>query len=109
MSLDKDNDAEGANMIDYFKRNELSSLRTQKKILATIKRDLVIDMAQTETWLCQCHILCKGLQQICLGCDRAELLVKLPRYEEVQVELYLLVFFNGKLGEVTTTRATHYI
>ena len=107
MSLDKDNDAQEAfNMIDYFKRNGVL-VKELKEDTATYKKgDLVIDMAQAKRGYAN-HILYKGSNESAWAAMYAELLVNFPDMRGFKSEpVFAEGLFNGKLGEVTTTRAT---
>ena len=107
MSLDKDNDAQEAfNMIDYFKRNGVL-VKELKEDTATYKKgDLVIDMAQAKRGYAN-HILYKGSNESAWAAMYAELLVNFPDMRGFKSEpVFADGLFNGKLGEVTTTRAT---
>lgn len=107
MSLDKDNDAQEAfNMIDYFKRNGVL-VKELKEDTATYKKgDLVIDMAQAKRGYAN-HILYKGSNESAWAAMYAELLVNFPDMRGFKAEpVFKDGLFAGKLGEVTTTRAT---
>ena len=107
MSLDKDNDAQEAfNMIDYFKRNGVL-VKELKEDTGTYKKgDLVIDMAQAKRGYAN-HILYKGSNESAWAAMYAELLVNFPDMRGFKSEpVFADGLFNGKLGEVTTTRAT---
>lgn len=107
MSLDKDNDAQEAfNMIDYFKRNGVL-VKELKEDTATYKKgDLVIDMAQAKRGYAN-HILYKGSNESAWAAMYAELLVNFPDMRGFKAEpVFKDGLFTGKLGEVTTTRAT---
>ena len=107
MSLDKDNDAQEAfNMIDYFKRNGVL-VKELKEDTGTYKKgDLVIDMAQAKRGYAN-HILYKGSNESAWAAMYAELLVNFPDMRGFKSEpVFAEGLFNGKLGEVTTTRAT---
>ena len=107
MSLDKDNDAQEAfNMIDYFKRNGVL-VKELKEDTGTYKKgDLVIDMAQAKRGYAN-HILYKGSNESAWAAMYAELLVNFPDMRGFKAEpVFKDGLFAGKLGEVTTTRAT---
>ena len=107
MSLDKDNDAQEAfNMIDYFKRNGVL-VKELKEDTGTYKKgDLVIDMAQAKRGYAN-HILYKGSNESAWAAMYAELLVNFPDMRGFKAEpVFKDGLFTGKLGEVTTTRAT---
>lgn len=107
MSLDKYNDAQEAfNMIDYFKRNGVL-VKELKEDTATYKKgDLVIDMAQAKRGYAN-HILYKGSNESAWAAMYAELLVNFPDMRGFKAEpVFKDGLFTGKLGEVTTTRAT---
>ena len=107
MSLDKDNDAQEAfNMIDYFKRNGVL-VKELKEDTGTYKKgDLVIDMAQAKRGYAN-HILYKGSNESAWAAMYAELLVNFPDMKGFKAEpVFKDGLFAGKLGEVTTTRAT---
>ena len=107
MSLDKDNDAQEAfNMIDYFKRNGVLVKELKEDIGNYKKGDLVIDMAQAKRGYAN-HILYKGSNESAWAAMYAELLVNFPDMRGFKSEpVFADGLFNGKLGEVTTTRAT---
>ena len=107
MSLDKDNDAQEAfNMIDYFKRNGVLVKELKEDIGSYKKGDLVIDMAQAKRGYAN-HILYKGSNESAWAAMYAELLVNFPDMRGFKSEpVFADGLFNGKLGEVTTTRAT---
>ena len=107
MSLDKDNDAQEAfNMIDYFKRNGVL-VKELKEDTGTYKKgDLVIDMAQAKRGYAN-HILYKGSNESAWAAMYAELLVNFPDMRGFKAEpVFKDGLFAGKIGEVTTTRAT---
>ena len=107
MGLDKDNDAQEAfNMIDYFKRNGVLVKELKEDIGSYKKGDLVIDMAQAKRGYAN-HILYKGSNESAWAAMYAELLVNFPDMRGFKSEpVFADGLFNGKLGEVTTTRAT---
>ena len=107
MSLDKDNDAQEAfNMIDYFKRNGVLVKELKEDTGNYKKGDLVIDMAQAKRGYAN-HILYKGSNESAWAAMYAELLVNFPDMRGYKSEpVFADGLFNGKLGEVTTTRAT---
>lgn len=107
MSLDKENDAQEAfNMIDYFKRNGVLVKELKEDIGNYKKGDLVIDMAQAKRGYAN-HILYKGSNESAWAAMYAELLVNFPDMRGFKSEpVFADGLFNGKLGEVTTTRAT---
>ena len=107
MSLDKDNDSQEAfNMIDYFKRNGVLVKELKEDIGNYKKGDLVIDMAQAKRGYAN-HILYKGSNESAWAAMYAELLVNFPDMRGFKSEpVFADGLFNGKLGEVTTTRAT---
>ena len=107
MGLDKDNDAQEAfNMIDYFKRNGVLVKELKEDIGSYKKGDLVIDMAQAKRGYAN-HILYKGSNESAWAAMYAELLVNFPDMRGFKSEpIFADGLFNGKLGEVTTTRAT---
>lgn len=107
MSLDKDNDAQEAfNMIDYFKRNGVLVKELKEDIGNYKKGDLVIDMAQAKRGYAN-HILYKGSNESAWAAMYAELLVNFPDMRGFKSEpVFADGLFNGKIGEVTTTRAT---
>ena len=107
MGLDKDNDAQEAfNMIDYFKRNGVLVKELKEDIGNYKKGDLVIDMAQAKRGYAN-HILYKGSNESAWAAMYAELLVNFPDMRGFKSEpVFADGLFNGKLGEVTTTRAT---
>ena len=107
MSLDKDNDAQEAfNMIDYFKRNGVLVKELKEDTGSYKKGDLVIDMAQAKRGYAN-HILYKGSNESAWAAMYAELLVNFPDMRGFKSEpVFADGLFNGKLGEVTTTRAT---
>ena len=107
MSLDKDNDAQEAfNMIDYFKRNGVLVKELKEDTGPYKKGDLVIDMAQAKRGYAN-HILYKGSNESAWAAMYAELLVNFPDMRGFKSEpVFADGLFNGKLGEVTTTRAT---
>lgn len=107
MSLDKDNDAQEAfNMIDYFKRNGVLVKELKEDIGNYKKGDLVIDMAQAKRGYAN-HILYKGSNESAWAAMYAELLVNFPDMRGFKAEpVFKDGLFTGKLGEVTTTRAT---
>lgn len=107
MSLDKDNDAQEAfNMIDYFKRNGVLVKELKEDIGSYKKGDLVIDMAQAKRGYAN-HILYKGSNESAWAAMYAELLVNFPDMRGFKSEpVFADGLFNGKIGEVTTTRAT---
>lgn len=107
MNLDKDNDAQEAfNMIDYFKRNGVLVKELKEDIGNYKKGDLVIDMAQAKRGYAN-HILYKGSNESAWAAMYAELLVNFPDMRGFKSEpVFADGLFNGKLGEVTTTRAT---
>ena len=107
MGLDKDNDAQEAfNMIDYFKRNGVLVKELKEDIGSYKKVDLVIDMAQAKRGYAN-HILYKGSNESAWAAMYAELLVNFPDMRGFKSEpVFADGLFNGKLGEVTTTRAT---
>ena len=107
MSLDKDNDAQEAfNMIDYFKRNGVLVKELKEDIGNYKKGDLVIDMAQAKRGYAN-HILYKGSNESAWAAMYAELLVNFPDMRGFKSEpVFADGLFNGKLGEVTATRAT---
>ena len=75
--------------------------------MVTIKNgDLVIDMAQAKRGYAN-HILYKGSNESAWAAMYAELLVNFPDMRGFKSEpVFADGLFNGKLGEVTTTRAT---
>ena len=107
MSLDKDNDAQEAfNMIDYFKRNGVLVKELKEDTGNYKKGDLVIDMAQAKRGYAN-HILYKGSNESAWAAMYAELLVNFPDMRGFKAEpVFKDGLFTGKLGEVTTTRAT---
>lgn len=107
MGLDKDNDAQEAfNMIDYFKRNGVLVKELKEDTGNYKKGDLVIDMAQAKRGYAN-HILYKGSNESAWAAMYAELLVNFPDMRGFKSEpVFADGLFNGKLGEVTTTRAT---
>lgn len=107
MGLDKDNDAQEAfNMIDYFKRNGVLVKELKEDIGSYKKGDLVIDMAQAKRGYAN-HILYKGSNESAWAAMYAELLVNFSDMRGFKSEpVFADGLFNGKLGEVTTTRAT---
>ena len=107
MSLDKDNDSQEAfNMIDYFKRNGVLVKELKEDTGSYKKGDLVIDMAQAKRGYAN-HILYKGSNESAWAAMYAELLVNFPDMRGFKSEpVFADGLFNGKLGEVTTTRAT---
>ena len=107
MSLDKDNDAQEAfNMIDYFKRNGVLVKELKEDTGSYKKGDLVIDMAQAKRGYAN-HILYKGSNESAWAAMYAELLVNFPDMKGFKAEpVFKDGLFAGKLGEVTTTRAT---
>lgn len=107
MGLDKDNDAQEAfNMIDYFKRNGVLVKELKEDIGSYKKGDLVIDMAQAKRGYAN-HILYKGSNESAWAAMYAELLVNFPDMRGFKSEpVFADGLFNGKIGEVTTTRAT---
>ena len=107
MGLDKDNDAQEAfNMIDYFKRNGVLVKELKEDTGNYKKGDLVIDMAQAKRGYAN-HILYKGSNESAWAAMYAELLVNFPDMRGFKAEpVFKDGLFTGKLGEVTTTRAT---
>ena len=107
MGLDKDNDAQEAfNMIDYFKRNGVLVKELKEDTGNYKKGDLVIDMAQAKRGYAN-HILYKGSNESAWAAMYAELLVNFPDMRGFKSEpVFADGLFNGKLGEVTATRAT---
>ena len=107
MGLDKDNDAQEAfNMIDYFKRNGVLVKELKEDTGNYKKGDLVIDMAQAKRGYAN-HILYKGSNESAWAAMYAELLVNFPDMRGFKSEpVFADGLFNGKIGEVTTTRAT---
>ena len=107
MSLDKDNYAQEAfNMIYYFKRNGVLVKELKEDTGSYKKGDLVIDMAQAKRGYAN-HILYKGSNESAWAAMYAELLVNFPDMKGFKAEpVFKDGLFAGKLGEVTTTRAT---
>ena len=107
MGLDKSNDSQQAfNMIEYFKRNGVVIQELKEDTGGYKKGDLVVDMAQAKRGYAN-HILYKGSNESAWAAMYAELLVNFPDMRGFKaVAVFKEKLFDGKLGEVTTLRAT---
>lgn len=107
MGLDKNNDSQQAfNMIEYFKRNGVTLKELKEDVGNYKKGDLVVDMAQAKRGYAN-HILYKGSNESAWSAMYAELLVNFPDMRGFKAEaVFKDKLFDGKLGDVTSLRAT---